>query len=291
MMRPQPTMRWRKWKPLFRHHEQILSRFRADSELSLLNGRSAQWVPVSPLLWQTLTTAISLAELTDGLFDPTLLPALEAAGYTHTFPIAPGANGTSTAPMPGCWADIRLDAARQAVWLPAGVRLDFGGIGKGLAAQQAVQLLTGWGPCLIDAGGDLCAGEAPRNWPGWPVAVTTPTGVDGDCADLFSLWLVEASLSTSGIDYRRWQHNGRSAHHIIDPRTGCPADTDLLTVTVLLRSAAQAEGIATAMLVQGQEASTAWLEQRNIPAVLVNQAQTIYLTPAMAPAWQQKDIY
>ncbi|MCA9957854.1 MAG: FAD:protein FMN transferase, partial [Anaerolineales bacterium] len=71
---------------LFSHHEQILSRFRADSELSLLNGRSAQWVPVSPLLWQTLTTAISLAELTDGLFDPTLLPALEAAGYTHTFP-------------------------------------------------------------------------------------------------------------------------------------------------------------------------------------------------------------
>lgn len=271
---------------LFRHNEQVLSRFLPDSELSLLNGRSEQWVSVSPLLWQVLTTALSLAELTEGLFDPTLLSAVEAAGYTRSFTQLDGTSASLSYPEPGRWSAIRLDSVRQAVWLPAGVRLDFGGVAKGMTAQQAVDLLSAWGPCLVDAGGDLTAGAAPHHWAGWPVAVTIPTFA-GETEDLFSLWLAESSLSTSGVDYRRWQQNGRLAHHIIDPRTGCPAATDLLTATVLLRNAAQAEAVATAVLVQGQEAGTAWLERYQIPAVLVNQAHSVYLTASMAPAYER----
>lgn len=271
---------------LFETNEQALSRFRSDSELSQLNARSGQWVVVSDLMWDVLTLALGMAAITNGRFDPTTLNALEQYGYTVSFEQLNrmGENGRyhNNDIHPGQWTAVELDEARQAVYLPAGLRIDLGGIAKGYTAQQAVDLLRAVGPCLVDAGGDLAAGAAPQEWPGWPVAISAPwTGMDGEPADLFTLWLANQALATSGVDYRHWQQNGRAAHHLIDPATGQPADTDGLTVTILSNDAAQTEAWATATLVAGSSVGMDTLLAADLAGLMVLKNGSVLVTPPM----------
>ena len=272
---------------LFAFNEQVLSRFLPESELSQLNGRAGEWVPVSDLLWNVVCDAVLQAEATNGLFDPTLLNALEAAGYDRSFELVAMTgtqiNADDADKNWGNWRQIGLDADRQAIWLPPGMRLDLGGIGKGFTAQEAVELLSQWGPCLVDAGGDVTAGAAPRGLPGWPVALAAPwTAESPEQADLLTLWLAESSLATSGIDYRRWQSNGRAAHHLIDPRTGRPAQTDILTVTIWAEQATMAEAWATAVLVQGSaQGWQALTQQPRLAGAIITQNEHLLMTESL----------
>lgn len=269
---------------LFAANEQALSRFRPDSELSQLNDRSGQWVPVSDLLWDVLALALGMAAITDGRFDPTTLNALEEYGYTVSFEQLHRINRRRPAaditPTLGQWTAVALDEAQQAVYLPKGLRLDLSGIAKGYTAQQAVELLRSWGPCLVDAGGDLAAGAAPHSYPGWPVAISAPWTEGGsEPNDLFTLWLADQALATSGIDYRNWQQNGRTVHHLIDPATGRPAETDGLTVTILAEDAAQAEAWATATLVAGSQAGMEALLDAELAGLMVLRNGRVLVTP------------
>ena len=269
---------------LFVAVEQALSRFDAQSELSRLNARPGEWVRVSPLLWEVLESALAMAQETGGRFDPTLLGALEAAGYGRTFGeiAAAGAVGPSSDSHRGRFREIGRRAAPREVFLPRGVRLDLGGIAKGWTAQRAVQRLRPWGPILVDAGGDLVAGDAPPGWPGWPVAIAAPSdGARPNAPDLAQLWLRNAALATSGVDFRRWQVNGATRHHIIDPRTGRPAATDLLAVTVLDQSAVRAEAWATATIVAGRERGAAALSRGQMAALFVHHDGRALMTRAM----------
>ena len=271
---------------LFEANEQAFSRFRSDSELSQLNAQSGHWVVVSDLMWDVLTLALGMAAITNGRFDPTMLNALEQYGYTVSFEqlsrLSPNGRSSDIISYPGQWTAVELDEARQAVYLPEGLRLDFGGIAKGYTAQQAVDLLQSWGPCLVDAGGDLAAGDAPQDQPGWPVAISAPwTGPDTEPADMFTLWLANGALATSGIDYRNWQQNGRIAHHLIDPDTGQPTATDGLTVTILADDAAQTEAWATATLVGGSQAGMEALLDADLAGLMVLRDGRILATPPM----------
>ncbi|MEZ4864374.1 MAG: FAD:protein FMN transferase [Caldilineaceae bacterium] len=298
---------------LFATHERTLSRFDPASELSTLNRSPNQWLPVSPLLWSVLTWALELAAQTDGLFDPTLLNAVEAAGYTRSFelleadraftPMARQAQHrclpSTAAGQKGGWQAIQLDGVKQAVKLPAGVRLDFGGIGKGYTAQRAVELLSQWGACLVDAGGDIVAGVAPQGLPGWPVAVAAPSTLPaitpgaeveaGSAAadeptapDLLELWLAEAALATSGVDYRRWRQAGRVRHHLIDPRTGEPAVTDVVTASILATEATVAEAWAKAALLLGMREGIQQLTEHQMAGLLAAVDGEVALTPVLA---------
>jgi len=267
---------------LFAENERLLSRFLPGSELSQLNGRAGQWVPVSDLLWNVLEEALIWASATAGLFDPTCLNALEAAGYTASFEALAAAqhNGRSQTQhlLVGQWSSIRLDTDRQAVYLPPGLRIDLGGIAKGYTAQQAVDLMSYQGACLVNAGGDLVAGAAPAGFPGWPVGIAHPSEFD-QANNSLSVWLVDAALATSGVDYRHWTVNGRAAHHLIDPRTGLPAATDLLTATVWAAQAAEAEVRATTSLIMGLQESLDFLEsQPHLAAVLFSADGDMYQT-------------
>ncbi len=136
-----------------------------------MNARAGEWVQLSPDLWAVVHQAVQMAAETGGLFDPTLLNALEAAGYGQTFTAITEQTAvyTQTQPENGRFQEIAFDDSNRAIKLPRGVRLDLGGIGKGYTAEQAVAYLNMLGPCLVDAGGDLVAGTAPRLLPGWPV--------------------------------------------------------------------------------------------------------------------------
>lgn len=239
---------------LFNDVERALSRFDSASELTRLNARSGQRVTVSRLLWQVLEKALDYATQTGGLFDPTLQRALKAAGYDETFERVQARQ--TPAPMgsrhePGRWQDVEMFEADQSVRFPPGVELDFGGIGKGYTAGWAAALLGVYGPALVDAAGDIAAGDAPRGMPGWPVGIKPPIPLREALGENAAfIWLRQAGLATSGVDVRHWQGEGTVMHHIIDPRTGQPAKPAALTSTVLAPSMVEAEVMATAALIE-----------------------------------------
>ena len=269
----------------FEQAEQRMSRFRVDSELSWLNAQTNCWAELSPPMWNVIIKALILAEETNGLFDPTLHDALLAAGYGRSFKElnGQGANTLLADLQRGDRQQIALDPEARAICLPEGVRLDLGGIGKGFTAQTVVDWLTEWGPCLIDAGGDLTAGDAPADMPGWPVGIGAPWDErQAERANLMRLWLANGSLATSGIDYRKWQQGDGVAHHIIDPRTGISAETDILTCSVISADACYAEAWATATIIAGVQDGYNALLERQFPGAIIDQTYTITLTPHMA---------
>jgi FAD:protein FMN transferase len=215
----------------FEEWEAVLSRFRPTSELSRLNAHAGEWVTVSPALFQNIADARDAAEMTRGVFNPLILNALEAAGYDRSFePGMTAAHHDLVVSQPVASAQaIELDEANQAVYLPAGARIDLGGIAKGWAAQQTADRLAEIGPCLVDAGGDLVAYGSPDDSGGWGAHVQTPDGAQ----TLYTLLLADQAMATSGTDYRRWERGGQTMHHLVDPYTGRPAESPIVQATVI----------------------------------------------------------
>ena len=276
----------------FHTAEAQLTRFRPESELSRLNNTPEQWVTVSDLLWRVLVRALDLAAESEGLFDPTLLSDLEQVGYRDSFEqIGRTARFFQKRhrladPPRFRFRAIQLDEARQAVWLPRGIKIDLGGIAKGFVAQEVVDWLSGYGSCLLDAGGDLVAGFAPVGQLGWPVGISAPYEGSDDRPNLVRMWLSHGCLATSGVDYRQWLTADGRKHHIIDPRTGTSAETDLLTVSVMMVDACEAEAWATTSLILGQEEAYLRMNQHGVEGLLINQMREAQVTPQMRPHLQ-----
>jgi thiamine biosynthesis lipoprotein len=251
----------------FETWEQALSRFRPESELAQLNaaGRLEQ---ASPALWDVIEAALWAAHFTDGLVNPLELAALEAAGYTRSF--EPGFRPAPTIAAPvavPAWSRIVTHDASRSVILPPGARLDLGGVAKGWAAAEAARLLSVAGPALVDAGGDIAVSGPMADGSAWPIAIDDPHA-PGETIGV--LLLSGGAVATSGRDYRRWRQGERERHHIIDPRSGEPADTDVLSATVLAPTAAMAESAAKAALILGSREGMAWIEARpQLAALLV----------------------
>lgn len=255
----------------FEAWEACLSRFRANSELMQLNQQAGlDGVIVSPTLWSVLDLALDAAYASDGLVTPTLLAALVEAGYDRDFAtlstIDPRTYEPSRSPKRQAslsrmrdWHTLERDPSSRMIWLPHGMALDLGGFAKGWAAERVVQRLAHYGPVLVDAGGDIAVSGPRRDGSPWPIAVTDPR----NAAQLPVLVLLTTGgVASSGRDYRRWQQGDVVSHHIIDPRTGAPAVTDLLAVTVVAPDLRTAELAAKVTLIQGSVAGLAWLEAR-----------------------------
>lgn len=212
----------------FERLEQVLSRFRPDSELSRLNrdGRSSV---ASPDLVRVVELALAAREATGGRFDPTVHDALVAAGYDRTFDEVPAEAPVRRSHAAACGGAVCVDGVT--IEVEPGTRLDLGGIGKGYAVDRVAESLAVAGPCLVNAGGDIAIRGG-----SWPIAV----------ADGLTLELSRGGVATSGRDRRRWVRGGREAHHLIDPATGRPAVSDLVRVTVVADSATDAEVLAKA---------------------------------------------
>ena len=236
----------------FHRLEGLLSRFRPDSELSSLNADGR--IDAGPDLMRVVTLALDARARTAGRFDPTVHDALVAAGYDRTFEQV-ARDGTRAADGVPAGGGVQIEGGR--IWLEPGVRIDLGGIGKGYAAERAAELLATAGPCLVDAGGDIAVrGGA------WPVGVETAEGT-------LTLELRDGALATSGRDRRRWRRGGEELHHVIDPRTGRPADSDVLRVTVAAYDAVEAEVLATSLFLAGAECAAAEANAAGLVAVIV----------------------
>lgn len=259
--------------------EQALTRFRANSELNRLNRRAgAGWTHVSPALWAVLNTALEAARATDGLVTPTILPALMYAGYDRDFAALGSARPLQKAlpPLPGDWRAIKLNRHNRAVQVPAGMQIDLGGSAKGWAADTVARRLGRHGPALVDVGGDIAVSGPQHDGTPWPIGVADPHNPE-QTLDLLAIHA--GGVATSGRDHRRWRQGAAERHHLIDPRTGLPAASDLLTVTVVAPDARTAEYAAKAVLILGSSAGQEWLAARpQFAALLVGADGTVTRT-------------
>ncbi len=254
----------------FETWEQSLSRFRSNSELSELNRSPGQDWKASQTLWDVFQVALSAEKRSQGLVTPRVLPALIESGYDRDFASledhGPQNGGSAHAALPGV---VSWNLSERTIQLSPGTGLDFGGVAKGWAAQQAVRKLRAYGPASVDAGGDIAVSGRRMDGQPWPVGVADPHQPD---LDLGVIHLAGGGVATSGIDHRRWKQGGAWKHHIIDPRSGEPAETDLLSVTVAGQSVMEAEMAAKMTLILGSQAGFDWLStQAGLEGLLVLQ--------------------
>ena len=244
----------------FEAWEAVLSRFRPESELSQLNRSAGEEYNVSPTLWEVYNLSLETNQLSDGLVTPLVLDALIESGYCTSFEQLATLPSDSRAVRPiADVSQIKTDALHRTIHLPPDTHLDFGGVAKGWAAHKAMQKLILYGPALVDAGGDIAISGLQADGQPWPVGIVDPFSHD---QNLYTLRLGRCGIATSGQDYRRWKRGDIWKHHIIDPRTGEPAETDVLSVTVIAPTVIEAEMATKAILILGSQGGLAWLEAR-----------------------------
>lgn len=274
-----------------REVERRLTRFQAESELSRLNEKAGRWCGVSAMLFAAVSEALDAAQASAGLFDPALLPHLEALGYDRDFsllPRHPSAADHDEAPVAlplGRWREIKLDRKRHRMRLPPDTRLDLGGIAKGWAADRVVKrLMKQWANVLANVGGDLRLRGGPQPGESWAVGIGDLRDEGRKACDTHRAVITfgHGGLATSGATRRWWYQGGERRHHLLDPRTGRPAslwipaemgkpgqpDADRLiaAATALAPTAARAEVAAKVALLRGypealRAVESAW--QRN----------------------------
>ncbi len=221
-----------------------LTRFDPASDLCRLNDDPRELVPAAPLVRRFAEAVGWAGEASGGLVDATCLPAVEAAGYRGHW-TADDAAGDRAAIAPVAWrpAWSAVSVEGDAVRRPPGTRLDSGGLGKGLAADLMAAALAACATWAIDCGGDLRFGGLLAHERAIDVA-----GPDGDGgAPIQRLQIARGAVATSGTTRRAWT----DGHHLIDPRSGRPADTGIVQVTAVARTGLEAEVRAKTALLSG----------------------------------------
>ena len=235
-------------RALFAERDLAFSRFRAESELSAVNRARSEAVILSPLFARTLRVALAAAARTDGVVDPTLGVAIEAAGYDRDLarlePVAAPCGPTTG----GRWRSIRLDG--RLLRRPPGLKLDLNGVVKSLAVDDALRLLRG--PGFVAAGGDVAVRGG--------AVVGLPAGG--------TVRVLTGALATSGVPGRSWHRGGALQHHLIDARTGRPSASRWTHVTAAAGTCLGADVAAkTAFLLS--EGGPDWLDERDLPGRFV----------------------
>jgi thiamine biosynthesis lipoprotein len=261
--------------------DKACSRFRPDSELSMLNFSQGALTRVSELFAGLLAEALRAAELTDGDVDPTVGAALVAAGYDRDFAdlgAAGPVKAASASPVPG-WRQVRLDQATRHVRLDLGAQLDLGSTAKAWSADHCASLIAArlGGGVLVSLGGDVAvAGPPPPD--GWHVKVTDDHAAPGDAPGQ-TVTIRSGGLATSSTTVRTWESGGQRRHHLIDPKTGAPAVSPWRTVSVAAATCTDANIASTAAIIKGKSALP-WLTERGLPARLVAVDGTVTTTAA-----------
>jgi thiamine biosynthesis lipoprotein len=235
--------------------ERIMSDYRADSELSRLCRRFADEtvrppVQVSDDLYEVLRRANQISEATQGAFDVTVGPAVALWRRARRDARLPRPDQLADATRRVSWRSVTIDENTGGVTLATGASLDLGGIAKGYAADRALAILRerGLSAALVNAGGDLAAGDPPPGRDGWRLRIDD--GVEGD--DDAPILVSNVGVATSGDLYQFVEIDGVRYSHIVDPRTGLGLTTRR-TVTVLAPDATLADALASALTVLGPE--------------------------------------
>ncbi|MDP4159694.1 MAG: FAD:protein FMN transferase [Bacillota bacterium] len=262
----------------FTEVESILSRFDPQSELSRINNGTEKTYHVSDRLAEVVDLALNAAKVTNGIFDPTILKELEQAGYDRTFrevmarkeirsPVMLGKEHVNVANWG--YKLVEIDRHRGSFKKLNGVGLDLGGIAKGWAVDQIfnqLRHLSEQAEICVNAGGDLRllnpSGQKP-----WDIKVENPFDKSNH---LLSLRLDIGAVATSNVLKRRWKHQGKWQHHLIDPRTGFPSQSTVIAATVAANTTVEAEVWAKVLCILGDKGLELLHERTNFAALVVS---------------------
>ncbi len=234
--------------------------------------------------------ALALCRRTDGALDLSVYPIVRAWGFTTGTHQVPGEE-TIQALLPLVdYTKIQYDAATGVVRLPEGMTLDLGSVAKGYAGRLAAQMLreSGVDSALLSLGGNMQAvGGKPDGSP-WQIGIQDPQGTDA----MMVLSVRDQAVVTSGGYERYFEQDGRTYWHIMDPATGRPAESGLLSVTIVGEDGALCDGLSTALFVLGlEQAADLWARSDDFEAVFVTTSGAVYLTEGLTDRFALTDPY
>lgn len=249
----------------FHSIEKCCSRFDSESELRQLTVRVGAPVLVSPMLYEAIRFALTVAEESAGAFDPTVGQRMEARGFDRNYQTGQVvSSGIASSFLDGVsWRDVLLDTEAQTVTLLKPLVLDLGAVAKGLAVDVAARELAPFENFAVDAGGDLYLGGHNVDGEPWSVGIRHPR--ENSLID--TLHVSNTAVCTSG-DYERKSATDERVHHIMDARTGESAAA-LASVTVVAPSAMVADALATAAFALGPADGLRFLERQGVRGLMV----------------------
>ncbi len=264
-----------------RQIESRWSRFLAASDISRLNRSGGATMRVHPDTIVLIETMQHASRLTDGRYDPTMLCEIVEAGYSTSIDDPQRVSVTIDLPSIGhSVIDVMVDRAECLVQLPAGLGLDPGGIGKGLAGDLVVSELRerGAAGALACIGGDLAFAGEPPHGHDWAIAIGNPFDDDAEVARIGAS---SGGVATSSTRSRRWKHRGSDQHHILDPRTRSRSSTDLAAVTVVASAGWEAEAIATAAILEHSDTIESTLQSWPVDGLAITAGGAIIESGAL----------
>lgn len=250
--------------------EALWSRFIATSDIAALAMADGVAVQVAHETIQLVEQMLHAHAATEGFFDPTLMSALNALGYSKSR-VSDDMSVLPPAGRPGLLSDVQINHHTNEITLPAGMSLDPGGIGKGMAADLIAQDLMEMGVqgVSLSVGGDVVLAGSPDDGGNWVVNIGAPNDYD---TIIDTIRLRAGGVATSTLAARTWEIDGTSLHHVIDPRTRRPVEIaphSTLQATVVAGSAAWAEAFATAFTVCESGDAERMVMRHNLSALLV----------------------
>ena len=283
-------------KELHTLDEAVLSRTAEGSELYALNTSNGETVEcgADDILPALIETALTISDATDGAFDPTLAPVLDAWGFTKDERRVPSADELKELlSHTGCGkVALEKTADGWTVTLLDGAQLDLGGIAKGYAAGRVRTILreAGVTSAIISLGGNVAAVGKKPDGSAWTVGLQDP---DRPEAYLGTVSIEDACVVTSGAYQRYFEENGVCYHHILDPHTGCPAESGVKSVSVVAQDDTLADALSTALFVMGLDAGAELWNSSGLSfeAVFVTDDNTVWITPGLAGRYRSDRPY
>jgi thiamine biosynthesis lipoprotein len=254
-----------------------MSTWKQTSALSLFNAAPFQtWCVLPEEVLTVLECAIRIGRETDGAFDPTVGALVNRWGFGAAARSAAVPSESELADLRACvsWREISLDVPQRAVLQPGGLSLDLSSIAKGFSVDHIAEYLDALeiDSYLVEIGGELRGRGIKTDGTPWWVGLESPPTGNRAHSNPCENWIVALhhfSIATSGNYRRCFQEAGMSYSHIIDPRSGCPTQNDVASVTVLHTSCMQADAYSTALMVLGVDEGLATATRLGLPALLI----------------------
>ena len=283
-------------KELHTLDEAVLSRTAEGSELYALNTSNGETVEygADDILPALIETALTISDATDGAFDPTLAPVLDAWGFTKDERRVPSADELKELlSHTGCGkVALEKTADGWTVTLLDGAQLDLGGIAKGYAAGRVRTILreAGVTSAIISLGGNVAAVGKKPDGSAWTVGLQDP---DRPEAYFGTVSIEDACVVTSGAYQRYFEENGVCYHHILAPHPGCPAESGVKSVSVVAQDDTLADALSTALFVMGLDAGAEFQKSSGLSfeAVFVTDDNTVWITPGLAGRYRSDRPY
>lgn len=272
--------------------EQRMSVNIEESEISRINQNSGSAeITVSPDTYHVINTALHYSRISEGRFDITIGPLVDLWDITAKNPRVPNRSAIGETKQLVNYNHLRLDKNKKTVFLnKTGMSIDVGGIAKGWAADQSIEILKKHGikHALLNFGGNLITLGTKPDGSNWVIGVQDPGSVRGNYIGYFMV-ANQASV-TSGKYERFFEENGTRYHHLLDPATGYPIENNLASVTIVHNKSIIADALSTTIFMLGLEKGMALVESlENTETVIITENKEIYLSQGLKDNFQLTD--